>query len=185
MSSETDTIEDPDPEIFIAPEERRTDRFLLRSYPAGDGPSLCVAAAASYAHLAPWMPWARADRTEEESELLARHMRARYLLSTDFTLAIRSPDDRRLIGGCGYHLREDPLSSRNAEIGLWIHGEGAGRCLGSAVLRELVDWGFTEWPWTRLSWRCDPRNAASRRVAERSGSARRGSSAPISGGWTA
>lgn len=41
--------------------------------------------------------------------------------------------------------------------------------LGGRVLAELVRWGFTEWPWLRLSWRCDQRNTRSTRVAEKAG----------------
>ena len=57
---------------------------------------------------------------------------------------------------------------------MWIHGDAAGQGLGSAVLRELIDWGFTEWPWLRISWRCNTRNVASMRCAEKAGMEREG-----------
>ena len=74
-----------------------------------------------------------------------------------------------MLGGSGFHLREGPLDSRRAEIGMWIRGSEAGTGLGTEALRGLLEWGFTEWPWRRLSWRCDTRNGASSRVAEKAG----------------
>ena len=38
----------------------------------------------------------------------------------------------------------------------------------------LLSWGFTEWPWLRLSWRCSSANVASQRTAERAGLQREG-----------
>jgi len=52
---------------------------------------------------------------------------------------------------------------------MWIRADAAGKGLGTAVLRALLTWGFTEWPWERLAWRCDGRNLASRRTAEKAG----------------
>ena len=53
-------------------------------------------------------------------------------------------------------------------------GSGAGTGLGTEALQGLLEWGFTDWPWQRLSWRCDPTNRASVRVAEKAGLALEG-----------
>ena len=37
------------------------------------------------------------------------------------------------------------------------------------MLRALLEWGFRDWGWERLEWRCDTRNIASARVAEKNG----------------
>jgi RimJ/RimL family protein N-acetyltransferase len=115
------------------------------------------------------MPWAKPDYSVEDAEHFCRTSRARYLLAENFTLGIFPPDGRRLLGGCGYHLREGDLSTRNAEIGMWIRGDAAGQGLGTRVLVTLLRWGFDDWPWMRLSWRCDTRNLASARVAAKAG----------------
>lgn len=156
-------------ESIIAPDEYLAERVLLRSYRPGDGTELNAATIESFEHLQPWMPWATETQTEEEAERLVRAFRGRYLLSQEFVLAIRTPDDRRLIGGAGFHLREGPLAHRNAEMGMWIRASEAGKGLGTATLDAMVAWGFTEWPWLRLSWRCDANNAASARIAEKAG----------------
>jgi RimJ/RimL family protein N-acetyltransferase len=89
-------------------------------------------------------------------------------------IGIFAPDGRRLLGGAGFHLREGPLSTACAEIGMFLRKSESGHGLGTRALEGLLDWGFTEWPWLRLSWRCDQRNAASLRVAEKAGLLREG-----------
>ena len=110
------------------------------------------------------MPWARPQQPIEDSEKLVRQFRARYLLAEDFVIGVFSLDERRLLGGAGFHLREGSLSTACAEIGMFIRQSEAGRGLGTRVLGALLDWGFTEWPWLRLAWHCD---LAQRRVDSR------------------
>ena len=71
---------------------------------------------------------------------------------------------------CGIRLGRDWLSGAC----MWVRASMAGRGLGGRFLHALLQWGFTEWPWLRLSWRCDTRNKASIRVAERAGLKREG-----------
>lgn len=159
---------------LAAPDRYADEALVIRSYRPGDGPRLNEATLSSYEHLKTFMPWATREQTPEQAEHLVRQFRGRYLLATDFVLAIFSPDESELVGGCGYHLREGALDGGNAEIGMWVRQSRAGAGLGTAALRALLRWGFTEWPWRRLSWKCDRRNLASIRVAEKAGMAREG-----------
>ena len=157
---------------FIAPDRRAGDRFVLRSYEPGDGPAMSEAIDASRDHLESWLPWASARQSPQEQESLARTFRARWLLAEDFVIGIWTADERRLLGGTGFHLRGHWRSAEQgvAEIGLWIRADAAGQGLGTAVLRELLTWGFgPQWPWQRLTWRCDARNERSRRTAVSAG----------------
>jgi len=161
-------------DYLTAPEEYRTDRLLLRSWRPGDGPAMTEAVEASYDHLKTYMPWAAPEQSVETSERLARQFRGRWLLAEDFVVALFSPDGSRALGGCGFHLRHGPLSLGVAEIGMWIRADAAGRGLGTHALEALVAWGFSEWPWQRLVWKCDTENHASRRCAEKAGLALEG-----------
>jgi len=154
---------------LFAPERREAEGFVLRSYDVGDGPLLTEAVHESYEHLRAWMPWAMPEQSVTDSEKLVRQFRARYLLAEDFVLGIFSPDETRLLGGTGYHLREGPISTACAELGMFIRASEANRGLGTRVLTTLLDWGFSEWPWLRLAWRCDRQNLPSMRVAEKCG----------------
>lgn len=159
---------------IVAPERHVAKGFVLRSYQLGDGPRLFEAVNSSVVHLKEFMPWAAPQQTVERSEQLCREFRGRWLLASDFVIGIWAPDESRLLGGCGYHLREGTLDVGNAEIGMWIRADAAGRGLGTAALNAMLHWGFEEWPWVRLSWRCSSANVASQRVAEKAGLQREG-----------
>ena len=156
-------------DYLFAPERHEDNGFVLRCYDAGDGALLSEAVDESYEHLRPWMPWAMKAQPVELSEKLVRQFRGRYLLAEDFVIGIFAPNEKRLLGGAGFHLREGPLATACAEMGMFIRRSEAGRGLGTRVVQALVHWGFTEWPWLRLSWRCDQQNVASVRVAEKAG----------------
>ena len=162
------------PPYLIPPERYGEPGFLLRNYQPGDGARVYDAVTSSYEHLKTSMAWVRQEQSVEACEQRCREFRAKWLNAQDFVIGIWAPDESRLLGGCGYHLREGGLELRNAEIGMWIRADAAGRGLGTAVLRALVRWGFTEWPWLRLSWRCSGANRASQRTAERGGLQREG-----------
>ena len=152
--------------MTVFPARTETDSFVIRKYTADDGPALRHATNASYEHLKRYMPWATDSQSAVEANELAAFFDRQYVAGTDFVLGVWNRDETQLIGGTGFHLREGPLRGRCAEVGMWIHADHAGKGLGKAVLRQLLRWGFTEWDWLRLSWRCDEENIASIRVAE-------------------
>lgn len=154
---------------WFAPERFEGRGFVIRPYDAGDGLLLASANIESYEHVRPWVSWATRDQTPDDAEILVRRFRAKYLTHEDFVLGVFSQDEKRLLGGTGFHLREGPLSGGCAEIGMFVRASEAGRQLGTRILRALLEWGFRDWPWLRLSWRCDDRNFASVRVAEKAG----------------
>jgi ribosomal-protein-serine acetyltransferase len=154
---------------FFAPERFVTPDFTLRGYLPGDGEKFANAIANSYDHLSPFMPTVFLKQSVEECETRVRQAHASYLKQEGFTLGIFAPDESELYGHCGYYLREGPLAFGNAEIGMWIRASQAGKGLGTNVLKALIQWGFTEWQWTRLGWKCAVENLPSRRTAERAG----------------
>lgn len=157
------------PDYLAAPESFNAGSFIIRSFHPGDGPLLTDAVNTSYEHLRTFLPWPKPNQTEEESERFARQARGRYLLAEDFSLAVTTPDNRMLLGGTGFHLREGPLMLKCAEIGMFVRQSAARQGLGTSMLCALLHWGFTEWPWERLAWRCDTLNVASQRVAIKAG----------------
>ncbi len=154
---------------WTPPDAWRTERLLIRAFRPGDGARCYEAVEASRAHLAPWMPWVHTHQSPFDSEGYAREAYGHWMLRKDFALVLLDPTGQRQLGSSGFHLRRGPLSSGNAEIGMWIRAEEAGRGLGRHALSALLDWGFSAWPWHRLEWRCDPANVPSRKVAEACG----------------
>lgn len=154
---------------FAAPTRLDRPAFTIRRYAEGDGAALGEAVTSSYDHLRPWLPWAAPEQSDEVSESLVRGFLAAHLANRDYTLVITEPDGGRVLGGTGFHLRGRPLADRVGEVGMWIRADAAGRGLGTAVLRAMLRWGFTDWPFERLEWRCDAENTASARTAETAG----------------
>jgi RimJ/RimL family protein N-acetyltransferase len=157
---------------FFAPESYDAGDFVIRCYRPGDGAALQKTVVETYDHLKVWMPWANRDQTIDESEALIRGFIANYLESKDFTLGIWIGEE--LVGGTGFHRRWGKPEWNVAEIGMWIAGKMAGQGFGTRVLAAMLKWGFTEWPWERIVWRCDTLNIASCRVAEKNGLTREG-----------
>jgi ribosomal-protein-serine acetyltransferase len=173
-------------ENFTAPRSTTADGLTIRPYRPADAEALCHATGASDDHLRRFLPWANTTQTVEESEALIASFVANDEAGTDFVLGIWREGDGVLLGGCGYHLREGPLEGGCAEIGMWVAGAHAGQGVGKRALAQLLRWGFTEWPWLRLSWQCSAENAASIRCAEANGMVHegtlRGQYEPVSGG---
>lgn len=158
----------PQPPL-IAPDAFRTPLLTLRTWLPGDGPRFREAAQSSYDHLRPTMPWAQPTFSDAEAEGFVRRSRGEYLLGSNFNIAILDADERRVLGGCGFHLREGPLRLQQAEAGMWIRASHARRGFGTLALVALLRWGFSAWPWERIAWRCADDNLGSQRLASRAG----------------
>ena len=158
-----------DETYFLPPERLVTTHFVIRSYLPGDATLSVEALNASSDHIVAFLPWARPHTTVNQAEKVARSFRARYLLNQDYALAVLNPDETLWLGSSGFHLREGGFDNLSAEIGMWIRKDASGRGLGTQLLCDLLAWGFSTWPWERLSWRCNERNFASGRTAEKAG----------------
>ncbi|MBS1707218.1 MAG: GNAT family N-acetyltransferase [Armatimonadetes bacterium] len=152
---------------FVAPVEFTFDGLVIRPYRPGDGPALATATVESYDHLRPTMPWAVSEYPIDQAELQARRMAADYLSQKDYPVGLW--DGERLLGGSGFHMRQGPVEWKASEIGMWIRVDAAGKGLGTRFLRAMLEWGFTEWGFERLVWRCDTTNLASASVARKCG----------------
>lgn len=143
--------------------------MTIRVYTPRDASALQAATIESYEHLKPWMPWARLEQTINETEAICRRLASCYYAGNEFTVGVWDGDT--LVGGTGFHMRCGPREWGCSEIGMWIRASYAGRGWGTRVLEQMLEWGFTEWGWERLIWKCDTRNIGSARVAEKCGMA--------------
>ena len=94
-----------DPLLIDVPERIETERLVLRVPRRGDGPTVNAAVAASLVELQPWLPWAGAMPTVDESEAACRRQQGRFILREDFVMLmfLRTADgsDGELVGGTG------------------------------------------------------------------------------------
>ncbi|MBI1307872.1 MAG: GNAT family N-acetyltransferase [Bacteroidetes bacterium] len=73
-----------------------------------------------------------------------------------------------LVGGIGLHPQED-IQRLNAEIGYWVGKDYRNLGIVSEAIQLIVEYGFKNMNIDRIFGRTFGRNAASRRVMEKSG----------------
>ena len=131
-----------------------------------DAPAIWKAARESLTELEPWMPWAHRNYAIEETrswlavQLQAFHQR------TTFEFAITT-DDGEYLGGCG--LNQIDVMNQRANLGYWVRSSATGKGVATAATQLTRDWGFANTDLDRLEVLIAVGNAASRRVAEKSG----------------
>lgn len=160
-----------EPLMIGVPERIETARLLLRPPRPGDGAMLCAAVGETLAELAPWMPWAQAAPTPQDSELQCRRMHAKFTSREDLVYFMfeRAADgaEGAFVGGTGLHRID--WSVPRLEIGYWRRAGFEGRGLVAEAVRALARMAFDALGARRVEIRMDPRNACSVRVAERAG----------------
>lgn len=148
-------------------DEFDSQRLCIRSYRVGDGPALNAGVLESLAELRPWMPWAQALPTVEESEAVCRRARWRFLAREDLMLGLFLKQGGDFVGGSGLHRID--WSVPRFEIGYWLRTSCCGRGLMTEAVGAIAGFAFDVLSAQRVEIRCDSRNAPSRRVAERAG----------------
>jgi len=149
------------------PDAFTSQRLDIRAPRAGDGAELHAAVSESWSDLSSWLPWARAQSTPEESEVLVREGQAHFLLRQDLWLLLFEKGTKNLVGSSGLHRMDWNVPS--FEIGYWIRKRYAGQGYITEAVRAIADFAFTYLQARRVHIHCDERNVASRRVAERAG----------------
>ena len=160
-----------DPLLIEMPELVETERLLLRVPTRGDGAVVNAAVCASHAELAPWLPWASAPPSVDESEAHCRRQRARYILREDLGLLMfeRLPGggEGALLGGVGLHRIDWAL--RRFEIGYWRRTGCSGRGVVTEAVIAISRMAFDVLGARRVEIRTDDNNVRSWKVAERAG----------------
>lgn len=118
-----------------------------------------------------------------DNEKVARHLEDRfphpyteekgkewlaYVAAQDPTTNFAIAEEAGLIGGIGFHMRED-VYRRTAELGYWLGEPFWGRGIAPRAVRAITDWGFESLPLERIQARIFESNSASCRVLEKAG----------------
>jgi RimJ/RimL family protein N-acetyltransferase len=159
----------PLPDVFMG------RRVLVRPYELSDAAAVREAIAESRDDLRPWMPWADAHQTIEESIDFCARSKGEWILRRNMNMGIwehamgEGPTSmaHRYLGGTGFHRIN--WEARTFEIGYWLRRTAAGHGFVSESTRVLTRAAFEELEANRLEIRCDSRNVRSRGVAERCG----------------
>ena len=143
-----------------------TPRLVLRCWNPEDAPLLQVAVEDSREHLAPWMPWAREEKTLDQQIELLREFRGKFDLGEDFIYGIFDLGERRVLGGTGLHKR---AGDNSREIGYWIHVDHVGQGLATEASAALTKVAFEVDRVDRVEIHCAPANARSAAIPEKLG----------------
>jgi ribosomal-protein-serine acetyltransferase len=148
-------------------DELRGEHVLVRPYRLEDAEALRAAVDESREHVRPWLPFADAHQTVEESRDWIAHQMADWLLRDDFGVSIWERASGRYLGGIGLHPRDWTI--RYFEIGYWLRASAEGHGYISEATRMVIAFAARGLGANRLEIRCDARNARSAAVAERLG----------------
>ena len=74
----------------------------------------------------------------------------------------------QIAGGMGIHPQSD-IMCKNAELGYWLAEPFWGRGIASALVKDIIDYGFTHFDITRIYARPFGSNVASQKVLEKVG----------------
>lgn len=153
-------------------EELRGERIVVRPYRESDAQDLFEAVAESRAHLRPWLPFADAHQTIEESRDWIIHMMAQWLLREALGMSIWEAATGRYLGGIGLHVHN--WDTGYFEIGYWIRASAEGHGYITEAVRLLTNYAFDTLKANRLEIRCDELNARSAAIPQRLGFVREG-----------
>lgn len=138
----------------------------LRPYHLDDAAALHEAAIESVWEIRPFMPWCRPDLTVDEGRCWIEAQLSAFAARKAFEFVIQAPDGR-FLGSCG--LNQIDEANHRANLAYWVRSSATGRGVATAAVRQLVEWAFANTALVRLEVVVSTENAASLRVAEKSG----------------
>jgi len=148
-------------------EELRGERIVVRPYRESDAQDLFEAVAESREHIRPWLPFADAHQTIEESRDWIIQMMAQWLLRADLILGMWDASTNRYLGGTGLHAHDWDFGY--FEIGYWIRASAEGHGYVTEAVRLLANYAFDTLKANRLEIRCDELNVRSAAIPQRLG----------------
>lgn len=155
------------PILISFPEQFETENLIIRAPLWGDGAQLNEAVRGSANELRPWLPFARNIPSVEESEAYVRKARLRFLERSDLVLHLVEKHTGELVGSSGLHRMNWDI--RAFEIGYWLRTSRTGKGLMTEAVNAITAFAIHHLEANRIEIRCNKRNLASSRVAERCG----------------
>lgn len=153
--------------LLDVPETIETERLVLRATRAGMARAVADAVRESRRELERWMAWAHGTRSVGDSERHCREMQLRWHAREELDYCFHRRGDDALVGKGGLHTIDWTVPK--VEIGYWIRTTCAGQGYATEATLALVATARQSLRASRIEITTDARNAASRRVAEKSG----------------
>lgn len=155
------------PILFDFPTEIFTERLHIRMPLPGDGKVVFEAVQASIEELKPWLPFAKYEQTETNTETNIRESYAKFIKREDLRLLIFLKETNQFIGSSGLHNPNWKVPK--FEIGYWMDTRFGGQGYMTEAVQGITEYAFHELKARRLEIRCDTLNHKSRAIPERLG----------------
>jgi len=165
----------PHPILLNPPETIQTDRLVMRSTRAGDGPALFDSIVRSLPSLRRYpatMEWVLSTPTLDACEAFCREQHAEWILRRGLMLMLFEKATQQHVGCIG--LRDFQWAVPRAEIGYWVSTPHGGKGYITEGLRAMTPFCFEQLQLRRVEAFPDEENVASCRVCERAGYTREG-----------
>ena len=125
------------PILFSVPESFESQHIIIRAPQWGDGAMVNEGVRDSIEELRPWMDWAQEVPAIEESEIVSRKGRARFLERSDLMFYLIHKETDQFIGGSGLHRID--WQARKFEIGYWIRTAYSGQGYITEAVGRIAD----------------------------------------------
>lgn len=144
-----------------------SERILFRLPEAEDAEVVNRAIVEQFPALKQWIPWARMIPSVADTEAYLKTTRAKWILREQFFWLMFAVDSKEFLGCIGVpRLRWD---IGRFEVGYWAAKTAEGRGFVTEAVRQVTQFLFDDLKARKVEIRCDARNIASRRVAEKAG----------------
>jgi len=153
--------------LLDVPEELQSERLVLRATRSGHGEAVNAAVAESFPELKAWMPWSQQAQSLEESEKHCRDAQAKWHAREMLDFCFFRAAGGELVGKGGLHTIDWTVPK--FEIGYWIRSSCTRRGHATEATCALARFAAERLGARRLEITSNAANAASRRVAEKSG----------------
>ena len=150
-----------------------TDRLLLRKFVRRDADPLTEAVQASLSELSDWLPWAHPAYGKDDAAAFIRDSHQAWKDGRAYDYAIRlSADPVRHVGNVS--IWQVSRLGRVGEIGYWVRTDATTKGIATEATARMVELGFSELGFHKITLRIAVGNRGSERVAEKLGFVREG-----------
>jgi ribosomal-protein-serine acetyltransferase len=146
-----------------------TPNIRIRPYEPRDVDGVYEAVRESIAELSVWMPWCHANYAREETVAWVESRPQAWATKSEYSFVIERQDGQ-ILGSCG--LNRFDLQNSTANLGYWVRSPAARQGVATATVGLLQEWASANTELYRLEILASVENAASHRVAEKSGAIR-------------
>lgn len=143
------------------------ENVVLRKFESADIEQFVEAIRESSESVGKWLPWWKADYSQDEAQSWFRACEESIAARTGFDIGIFRKDDGLLIGSIA--INRIDATNRIGSIGYWVRESQQGKGYCSEALNRIKVFGFDELALVRLEIVVLGENSASRQVAEKCG----------------